>query len=176
MTATTAMTANKRCAKMGLVAQDHIDTPVGGMVALATEQGLAGLWFEHQIEGKLPLPLEPARPVLAATRRWLAAYWANRATQDIVVELDLHGTPFQLAVWHALMKIGQGRTRSYGEIAMQVGSPSAVRAAGAAIGANPVGVIVPCHRVIGSNGSLTGYAGGLPRKEALLRHEGFLLT
>ncbi len=172
----TAMTSHKRFAKMGLVAQDRIDTPVGGMVALASEQGLAGLWFEHQIEGELPLPIESARPVLAATRRWLQAYWATRATQDIAIELDLHGTPFQLAVWQALLKIGQGRTRSYGEIAAQVGSPSAVRAAGAAIGANPVGVIVPCHRVIGRNGSLTGYAGGLPRKEALLRHEGILLT
>ncbi len=170
------MNSSQRFAKMGLVAQDTIDTPIGPMTALATERGLAGLWFEDEPGAALGLPVDPARPVLAAARRWLAAYWAGHATTGIDIELDLHGTPFQQAVWRSLLNIGHGRTRSYGEIAAQVGSPSAVRAAGAAIGANPVGVIVPCHRVIGSNGSLTGYAGGLPRKEALLRHEGILLT
>jgi methylated-DNA-[protein]-cysteine S-methyltransferase len=92
------------------------------------------------------------------------------------VALDLHGTPFQRAVWKALLAIEPGHTSTYGEIARAAGSPAGVRAAGAAIGRNPVGVIVPCHRVIGANGSLTGYAGGLTRKERLLQHEGVLLT
>jgi len=92
------------------------------------------------------------------------------------VPLDLRGTAFQRAVWAQLQRIPQGRTRTYGEVAAAVGGGAVARATGAACGANPVGVIVPCHRVIGANGSLTGFAGGLPRKTALLQHEGSLLT
>jgi methylated-DNA-[protein]-cysteine S-methyltransferase len=94
----------------------------------------------------------------------------------IHVSLDLHGTPFQRAFWKALLAIGPGHTSTYGEITRAAGSPAGARAARAAIGRNPAGVIVPCHRVIGANGSLTGYASGLPRKELLLQHEGVLLT
>jgi O-6-methylguanine DNA methyltransferase len=86
--------------------------------------------------------------------------------------LDLHGTPFQLAVWRALQDIPYGETRSYGQIAQLVGRPNASRAVGAANGANPVAIIVPCHRVIGSNGALTGYGGGVPTKAWLLSLEG----
>ena len=88
--------------------------------------------------------------------------------------LDLIGTPFQRAVWQALSTIERGTTATYGEIAHRIGSPAAVRAVGAAIGLNPVSVIVPCHRVIGADGMLTGYAGGLDRKLALLQLEGVL--
>ena len=90
--------------------------------------------------------------------------------------LDLQGTAFQRAVWQALLEVPPGRTSTYGAIARQVGAPQAARAAGAAIGRNPVAIIVPCHRIIGSNGSLTGFASGLPRKERLLQLEGALLV
>ena len=89
--------------------------------------------------------------------------------------LDLHGTAFQQAVWRALQTLARGATSTYGQIAAQAGSPAAVRATGAAIGRNPVGILVPCHRVLGRDGSLTGYAGGLHRKQALLQLEGVLL-
>ena len=89
--------------------------------------------------------------------------------------VDLHGTPFQRAVWQALLQIAPGETTTYAEIARAAGSPRGVRAAGVAIGRNPVSIIVPCHRVIGHDGGLTGYSGGLHRKEALLQFEGVLL-
>jgi methylated-DNA-[protein]-cysteine S-methyltransferase len=92
------------------------------------------------------------------------------------VPLDLHGTAFQRAVWRALLEVPPGHTSTYGAIARQVGAPQASRAAGAAIGRNPVAIIVPCHRIVGSDGSLTGFAGGLKRKELLLQHEGALLV
>lgn len=97
----------------------------------------------------------------------LEAYFAGRLT-EFQLELDLVGTGFQRRVWEALLTIPYGETRSYGEIARQIGSPGAFRAVGLANGHNPIGIIVPCHRVIGSNGSLTGYGGGLDRKRALL--------
>jgi methylated-DNA-[protein]-cysteine S-methyltransferase len=88
------------------------------------------------------------------------------------VPLDPKGTPFQHAVWQVLRGIAPGTLLSYGDVARRIDNPAAVRAVGAAIGRNPLGIIVPCHRVVGSNGALTGYAGGLPRKQALLQHEG----
>lgn len=165
-------------ADLPLVAQSLIPTPVGPMTAVATERGLAGLWFDAQMyrpQG-FAAPVDDEHPHALAARRWLEAYWGGGPTAGIEVPLDLHGTAFQRAVWQALLGIACGRTRTYGEIAAEVGEPGSARAAGAAIGRNPVGVIVPCHRVIGANGSLTGYAGGLPRKLALLQHEGVLLT
>jgi methylated-DNA-[protein]-cysteine S-methyltransferase len=96
------------------------------------------------------------------------------AIDDIQVEMN--GTPFQKRVWEALRHVPAGRTATYSEIAAAIGSPAAVRAVGAANGANPVAVVVPCHRIIGSNGTLTGYGGGLKRKEWLLRHERTLLS
>jgi O-6-methylguanine DNA methyltransferase len=100
----------------------------------------------------------------------LGRYFAGERAQ-FTCPLDLHGTPFQLKVWNALTRIPYGETRSYAEIAREIGHPSAVRAVGAANGANPIAIIVPCHRVIGSNGSLTGYGGGLPTKAWLLALE-----
>ena len=161
-----------------LVAQADIDSPLGPLTAMATERGLAGLWFDAQQHhpGALDAPVDAENPHIAATRAWLAAYWAGRDTAAIKIALDPQGTPFQQHVWQALLKIARGSTRTYGEIAAQAGKPEAARAAGAAIGRNPIGIIVPCHRVIGRDGSLTGYAGGLHRKQALLQLEGVLLV
>ncbi|MGH8797701.1 MAG: methylated-DNA--[protein]-cysteine S-methyltransferase, partial [Caldimonas sp.] len=100
----------------------------------------------------------------------LHAYF-DGTSKTFDVPLDLQGTPFQRAVWQALLAIEPGTTRSYADIAREIGKPVAMRAVGAAVGKNPVSILVPCHRVIGSNGSLTGYAGGLDRKTALLRLE-----
>jgi methylated-DNA-[protein]-cysteine S-methyltransferase len=161
-----------------LQAQAVIDTPIGPLTALATAKGIAGLWFDDQTHhpGALDAPIDAKHPHTVAMRRWLDAYWASRNPSPREVPLDLHGTAFQRAVWKALLSIPLGRTRSYGEVAAQVGGGAVPRATGAAVGRNPVSILVPCHRVIGANGSLTGYAGGLPRKEKLLQHEGVLLA
>jgi methylated-DNA-[protein]-cysteine S-methyltransferase len=159
-----------------LVAQARIDTPLGPMTAAATAAGLAGLWFDGQAHhpGSLDVPVDPKQRWLVAAARALAAYFAGKPVPAITV--DLHGTPFQRAVWRSLRELPPGRTTSYAAIAAQAGAPAAVRAAGAAIGRNPVSVLVPCHRVLGRDGSLTGYAGGLDRKRALLRHEGVAVS
>ncbi|MGI9152987.1 MAG: methylated-DNA--[protein]-cysteine S-methyltransferase [Rubrivivax sp.] len=147
------------------------------MTALATEAGLAGLWFDAQAHhpGPLQAPVDPNHPHLRATQRWLATYWAapgGVVTAPVApLALDLRGTAFQRAVWAALLNIPTGATSTYAVMAAAAGSPAAVRAAGAAIGRNPISLIVPCHRVLGSRGALTGYAGGLERKRALLMHE-----
>ena len=161
-----------------LVAQAQVESPVGPLTLLATARGLAGLWFDAQKyhPGELDAPVDAKQMHIAAAIAWLGAYWSKRDTASKKVALDLHGTPFQRAVWKALLEIPHGGTRSYGEIAARAGKADAARAAGAAIGRNPVGIIVPCHRVIGRDGSLTGYAGGLERKLALLQLEGALLT
>ncbi len=164
-----------------LVAQATIDSPIGPLTALTTNKGLAGLWFDAQKHhpGYLDAPVDAANPHIVAMQRWLDTYWAGSDPSPRDVTLDLHGTPFQRAVWKALLGIPFGRTRTYGEIAAQVaktGIGAVPRATGTAVGRNPVSILVPCHRVIGANGSHTGYAGGLPRKEKLLQHEGVLLT
>ena len=136
------------------------------------------MWFDAQKHhpGDLDAPVDANNPHIVAAKRWLEAYWAGRDPSPHEVTLDLHGTLFQRAVWQALLGIPLGRTKTYGEIAAQVGHGAVARATGTAVGRNPVSILVPCHRVIGANGSLTGYAGGLPRKEKLLQHEGVLLT
>jgi methylated-DNA-[protein]-cysteine S-methyltransferase len=161
-----------------LAAQATLDSPLGPLTALATDQGLAGLWFDAQKHhpGDLDAPTDANNPHIVAMRRWLDAYWSGRNPSPRDVTLDLHGTPFQRAVWKALLGISFGHTRTYGEVAAQVGQGAVPRATGTAVGRNPISILVPCHRVIGANGSLTGYAGGLPRKEKLLQHEGVLLT
>ncbi len=159
-----------------LQAQTRLDTPLGTMTAAATAAGLAGLWFDGQAHhpGPLALPDDATHPHLQAAARALQAYFNGAADPLRSVPLDLHGTAFQRAVWRALAALPRGATSTYGQIASAAGSPAAVRAAGAAIGRNPVSVLVPCHRVLGRDGSLTGYAGGLPRKAALLQAEGVL--
>lgn len=158
---------NARC-----TAQRQIDTPLGRVRIARTGHGLAGLWFEGQKHhpGELAAPRRDDDPLLAETARQLAQYFAGeRSAFDL--PLDLQGTPFQQSVWQALRRIPAGRTSSYGALAQALGAPSAVRAVGAAVGRNPASLVVPCHRVLGRDGSLTGYAGGVERKRALLALE-----
>lgn len=154
-------------------AQATFESPLGAMLLARTDAGLAGVWFEGQKDhpGVLAAPEQPDDPLLHAAAAQLADYFAGRSGR-FDVPLDLHGTPFQRGVWQALLGITAGRTCSYAEIASQVGAPRAVRAVGSAIGKNPLSVIVPCHRVLGTGGALTGYAGGVDRKRALLELEG----
>lgn len=120
-------------------------------------------------------PGEPrARQVLPAIGAILDRYFGGEIGALETVQVELNGTPFQKSVWQALRRIPAGTTISYAELAKRIGDPAAVRAVGTANGANPVAVIVPCHRVIGSNGRLTGYGGGLDRKQWLLEHEGVI--
>ena len=153
-------------------AQTTIATPLGEMLLARTERGLAGAWFEGQKHhpGTLAAVCRPDDALLRRAADQLHAYFAGER-EGFELPLDLHGTPFQRAVWGALLAIPGGRTRSYGEIASALGTASAVRAVGGAVGRNPLSVIVPCHRVVGRDGSLTGYAGGVERKRALLALE-----
>jgi methylated-DNA-[protein]-cysteine S-methyltransferase len=161
-----------------LVAQARLDSPVGPLTLAATEKGLAFLLFDEPVhyDTDLDAPVDRDNRFIVAAASELQDYWQGRHPARFRVPLDLHGTPFQRAVWNALLDVKPGDTSTYGAIARQVGAPHASRAAGAAIGRNPVAIIVPCHRIVGSNGSLTGFAGGLPRKEHLLQHEGALLV
>lgn len=153
-------------------AQALVDTPLGPVRIARTANGLAGLWFEGQKHhpGALQVPLQPADPLLREAAAQLRRYFAGDA-RAFDLPLDLQGTPFQRAVWQALLHIPAGRTCSYGDLARAIGRPRAVRAVGAAVGRNPASLVVPCHRVLGQDGSLTGYAGGVQRKQSLLQLE-----
>jgi methylated-DNA-[protein]-cysteine S-methyltransferase len=156
-----------------LVAARHA-SPLGGVLLAATPHGLAGLWFEGQRyhPDTTRWRMAPDHPVLALAMRQLDEYFAGRRTRfDLPLDLQ-GGTPFQQSVWHALLGIPAGQRTSYAVLSQRIGRPTAVRAVGAAVGRNPVSIVVPCHRVVGTDGSLTGYAGGLDRKTALLRLEG----
>ncbi|RZU03045.1 methylated-DNA--[protein]-cysteine S-methyltransferase [Rivibacter subsaxonicus] len=155
-----------------LAAQATIDTPMGPMLIAATERGLAGLWFEDQRHHPdvIDARVDAGQRWIALTARQLSEYFEGRR-ERFEIPLDAAGTEFQQAVWHALSALPFAATTSYGAIAQTIGKPAAVRAVGAAVGRNPIGIIVPCHRVLGRDGSLTGYAGGLDRKTALLAHE-----
>ena len=158
-------------------AQSRVDTPLGPLTLAATTDGLAGAWFDAQAHhpGALNAPVDASQRWLAQATRELADYFAGRRNR-FSVALDPQGTAFQISVWQALQRIACGQLHSYGAIAEELGRPAAARAVGAAVGRNPISVIVPCHRVVGRDGALTGYAGGLPRKEALLMLEGVALT
>jgi methylated-DNA-[protein]-cysteine S-methyltransferase len=161
---------------------DRIDTPIGEMILIADRDNNLRVidWTDHETRmlkfldrhyGKGKFKLMPAiNPggLSAAIR----SYFAGDLTVIDRLPTKTNGTAFQRQVWQALREIPCGTTTSYGELAKRIGRPKAVRAVGLANGSNPVGVIVPCHRVIGSNGSLTGYGGGLNRKRWLLEHEG----
>ena len=161
--------------------QSRIATALGDVRLAASPRGLAGLWFDGQrhqpvqpLDGPAAWAQAPDHPVLREAARQLTDYLAGRRS-GFDLPLDLaSGTPFQQSVWQALCGIDHGLTISYAALSRQVGRPLAVRAVGAAVGRNPISVIVPCHRVLGSGGALTGYAGGLDRKAALLRLEGAL--
>lgn len=150
-----------------------IDSPVGRLKLVASERGLAAILWENDNPRRVPLGEvtdSPDNPILVATERQLREYFAgDRRAFDL--PLDFQGTQFQKQVWSALLTIAFGETRSYAQIAAQIGCPAAVRAVGAANGRNPLSIIAPCHRVVGSNGHLTGFAGGLETKAKLLSME-----
>ena len=151
----------------------HMPSPVGMLKLVAGDAGLVAILWEEDDPGRVRLGAMTERPehaVLAETSRQLADYFAGRR-QSFTVTLDFRGTDFQKRVWAALLAIPFGETRSYGQIARDLGRPSASRAVGAANGRNPISIIAPCHRVVGSNGALTGFAGGLAAKTYLLDHE-----
>ena len=151
-----------------------VDSPVGKLTLVATDEGLAAIQWQKDRPGRGGLSVEvedDRHPVLLETERQLEEYFAGRRRQ-FTVKLDVVGTPFQRKVWNALLTIPFGETRSYGQIAAQIGNPGAARAVGAANGRNPVSIIAPCHRVIGSTGKLTGFGGGLDTKAQLLALEG----
>ncbi|MDW8848296.1 methylated-DNA--[protein]-cysteine S-methyltransferase [Erwinia sp. MMLR14_017] len=148
-------------------------SPVGVLTLIASDKGVAAILWENENPNRvrqMATEEDPAHPVLVETERQLKEYFAGERT-TFTVTLDFIGTEFQKKVWQALVAIPFGETRSYGEIARQIGHPKAVRAVGAANGKNPISIIAPCHRVIGSNGKLTGFAGGLEAKAFLLNIE-----
>lgn len=150
-----------------------IPSPVGALTLVASDAGLTAILWENDRPGRVKLgDLEeaPDHPVLVEAERQLQGYFAGER-ERFDVPLDFRGTDFQKSVWAALLTIPFGETRSYGEIARQIGRPGASRAVGAANGRNPISIIAPCHRVIGTNGALTGFAGGLAAKETLLGME-----
>ncbi len=147
-----------------------VGSPLGPLTLVAGEAALVGLHL-RPLEPEAVDALPRRTPLLAQAEAELEAYFAGRR-QRFEVPVDPEGTPFQREVWAALTTIPFGTTWSYARLARAVGRPAAVRAVGAANGANPIALIIPCHRVIGADGSLTGYGGGLPRKRWLLAHEG----
>ena len=154
------------------------ESPIGRMLLAASDDGLVGAWFYGQryfargledVEKNAVTEAPADSPVLLAVRCWLDAYFAGERPDVADVPLAPHGTAFQRRAWDALLAIPYGETRTYGALAAALGSSP--RAVGAAVGRNPISVIIPCHRVLGADGSLTGYAGGLDRKRALLELE-----
>ena len=150
-----------------------IASPVGPLKLVASDLGLAAILWKNDSPRRVRLGEmveDPEHPVLVATERQLSEYFAGER-QEFALQLDFAGTEFQRRVWQALLTIPYGETRSYSEIAQQIGAPEAVRAVGAANGKNPISIIAPCHRVVGANGDLTGFAGGLETKAQLLTLE-----
>jgi len=159
-----------------------LTTPYGEMVALASATGLCALEFVKENRQDLLFRrigrffpgydiVEQTDEVIEKTRRWLEDYFSGKFNRLQTPPLDLQGSAFERAVWQAMLAIPPGKTASYREIALKLGKPGGSRAVGGASGRNPVSLIVPCHRVIGQDGSLTGYGGGLVVKAALLTHE-----
>jgi methylated-DNA-[protein]-cysteine S-methyltransferase len=149
------------------------NTPVGELTLIASERGLAAILWEDDDPKRVRL--EPQREdsdndILVETERQLKSYF-DGTLKVFSVPLDFVGTEFQTSVWKALLKIPFGQTRTYTQIAKQIGRPTAARAVGAASGKNPISIMAPCHRVVGANGDLTGFAGGLETKELLLNLE-----
>ena len=156
----------------------HYMSPVGMILLAADDTGLTGLWFEGSKYFAAELPKEHTEqdaPVLLETTQWLDVYFAGKEP-DFTPLLHLIGSDFRQAVWNILLSIPYGRTMTYGQIAKQLAKNTGIdkmsaQAVGGAVGHNPISIIVPCHRVVGTNGSLTGYAGGLDKKIALLKLE-----
>ena len=153
-----------------------VPSPLGDIILAASDTGLLGLWFHNQryLPDTSDWVTAPHHPVLLAAKAQLDEYFAGTRQQfDLPLDLS-RGTSFQQAVWQALLRIPAGGTTSYGALSQGLGKPSAVLAVGGAVGRNPLSIVVPCHRVLGSDGTLTGYAGGLQRKSSLLKLEGAL--
>lgn len=161
-------------------------TPIGRMVAASTAKGLCGLEFNKRDRLlKLGVRFQRWYPgyqivkdrnaIINRTFSWLSGYYAGHFESSRNIALDLRGTSFELLVWNTIQRIPRGCVCSYNQLATLIGRAKAGRAVGAAVGRNPVGIIMPCHRVLGADGSLTGYGGGLTRKVWLLRHEKVLL-
>ena len=150
-----------------------MQSPVGRLKLVASDAGLVAILWENDNPRRVPLNLvaaDPGHPILLETEKQLHEYFAGQR-QVFSVPLDFGGTQFQNQVWQALLSIPFGETRTYTEIARQIGKPAAARAVGAANGRNPISIIAPCHRVIGASGQLTGFAGGLRAKAHLLALE-----
>ncbi len=150
-----------------------VQSPVGKLKLIASDKGLVAILWENDPTGRVRLGdlVEDHRhPILAETERQLGEYFAGKRN-EFTIALDMRGTHFQKDVWKALLAIPFGETRSYLDLATQLGNPKATRAVGAANGRNPLSIVVPCHRVIGSSGKLTGFAGGLETKARLLSLE-----
>ena len=146
-----------------------LDTPLGRLQIEATENGLCGIWFPSRT--RKPVPSSGKNKVITVAKQELSAYLAGDLTA-FSVPLDWQGTRFQESVWQALLAVPYGETVTYGDIARAIGSPSSSRPVGGAVGKNPIPIIVPCHRIIGSDRSLTGFTGGLDIKIRLLELEG----
>ena len=156
-----------------MLSYDYFRGPQGRMLLAADDRGLASVSFlgqKYAPRVAADWRRDAAHPLLRQAKRELAEYFSGKR-QRFSVKLAPRGTPFQRSVWKAISGVGFGRTIAYAELARRAGRPGSARAAGAATGRNPLGVIVPCHRIVGSNGSLTGYAGGLSKKRALLALE-----
>ncbi|WP_324697140.1 methylated-DNA--[protein]-cysteine S-methyltransferase [Novosphingobium aerophilum] len=159
--------------------RNKMPSPVGELTLIAGDRGLAAILWENDDPSRVRLgdiADSESHPILDEAKAQLADYFAGKR-QSFDLPLDFRGTDFQKSVWAQLLLIPFGETRSYGEIAVALGRPSASRAVGAANGRNPISIVAPCHRVVGANGTLTGFAGGLEAKAFLLRLEGrgFLL-
>lgn len=156
----------------------HYDSPLGGILLAADEIGLTGLWFDgqkHFARGLSNERIAQETPILAEAKRWLDTYFTGKAP-DFTPPLHPTGSEFRKAVWEILLQIPYGQTTTYGEIARQLAEKQGLarmsaQAVGGAVGHNKISIIIPCHRVVGTNGSLTGYAGGIHKKEQLLELE-----
>ena len=152
----------------------RLSTPIGELTLTASDSSLTGIYFPTSRHGPAPAGADTANEILTRAGTELSEYFAGtRTTFDL--PLDATGTAFERRVWELLRAIPYGTTTSYGELAKRLGDPKEARAVGAANGKNPIPIIVPCHRVIGANGDLTGFGGGIERKRWLLQHEGALL-
>jgi len=148
------------------------DSPVGKLLLTCRDSGLTGIWFDREV----PEGQQSEHPILQQTEKWLDAYFRGE-NPEMEIPFALEGTAFQKQVWNLLRTIPYGELRSYGSIAREIAAVQgkenmSAQAVGQAVGKNPVSILIPCHRVVGTGGRLTGYAGGLDRKEKLLRHEG----
>jgi methylated-DNA-[protein]-cysteine S-methyltransferase len=153
----------------------YMQIPIGEISIYANDRAVVGLYMgkynTKSMKARFQSVRETKNPVLMQVEKEISAYFAGEL-RKFTVPVEYSGTPFQEAVWSALCKIGYGELRSYADVAASVGNPMASRAVGGAVGRNPVSIIIPCHRVIGSNETLTGFGGGLPAKTRLLETEG----